>query len=220
MTTDISEKGLESLITAGLLDKGWVIGSPQDYDRAWTVDLSQLRAFITETQAPVLEALDIDYASATRQVRSSQDEAALALDLGLFLNGLPIATFELKNSLTKQTVDDAVDQYKRDRDPREKLFELGRCIAHFAVDDAEVRYCTHQRAKRHGSCLSTSVGTTVLATHRTLSDLRRITCGERCSRRSGSQISSSITRSSSKRPTQELVARNANSFFRVTTSSM
>ena len=60
----------------------------------------------------------------------------------LFINGLPIATFELKNSLTKQTVEDAVEQYPRDRDPRERLFEFGRCVVHFAVDDAEVRMCT------------------------------------------------------------------------------
>ena len=54
----------------------------------------------------------------TRQLRYSRDETQLALDLALFINGLPVATFELKNSLTKQTVEDAVEQYKRDRDPR------------------------------------------------------------------------------------------------------
>ena len=64
------------------------------------------------------------------------------LDVGLFINGLPIATFELKNSLTKQTVADAIEQYKRDRSPKEPLFQFGRCIAHFAIDDAEVRFCT------------------------------------------------------------------------------
>ncbi len=85
--------------------------------------------------------------SVTRQLRYSRDETQLALDLGLFINGLPVATFELKNSLTKQTVEDAVQQYKRDRDPREKLFELGRCVAHFAVDDHEVRFCTHLKGK-------------------------------------------------------------------------
>ena len=85
--------------------------------------------------------------SVTRQLRYSADETQLALDLCLFVNGLPVATFELKNSLTKQTVDDAVQQYKRDRDQREKLFELGRCVAHFAVDDAEVRFCTHVKGK-------------------------------------------------------------------------
>ena len=85
--------------------------------------------------------------SVTRQLRYSQDEKALALDLGLFINGLPIATFELKNSLTKQTVDDAVEQYKRDRNPRERLFELGRCLAHFAVDEHEAKFCTQLRGK-------------------------------------------------------------------------
>lgn len=85
--------------------------------------------------------------SVTRQLRYSRDETQRALDLALFLNGLPVATFELKNRLTKQTVEDAVEQYKRDRDPREKLFEFGRCVVHFAVDDHEVRFCTHLKGK-------------------------------------------------------------------------
>ena len=85
--------------------------------------------------------------SVTRQLRYSRDEKALALDLGLFINGLPVATLELKNSLTKQTVADAVEQYRRDRDQRELLFSLGRCVAHFAVDDAEVQFCTHLQGK-------------------------------------------------------------------------
>ncbi len=83
----------------------------------------------------------------TRQLRYSRDETQLALDLGLFVNGLPVFTFELKNSLTKQTVEDAVEQYRRDRDPRELLFQFGRCVAHFAVDDHEVRFCTHLKGK-------------------------------------------------------------------------
>jgi type I restriction enzyme R subunit len=85
--------------------------------------------------------------SVTRQLRYSRDETQLALDLGLFINGLPVATFELKNSLTKQTVEDAVQQYKRDRDPREKLFEFGRCVAHLAVDEQEVWFCTQLKGK-------------------------------------------------------------------------
>jgi type I restriction enzyme R subunit len=85
--------------------------------------------------------------SVTRQLRYSRDETQLALDLALFINGLPVATFELKNSLTKQTVEDAVEQYKCDRDPHELLFQLGRCIVHFAVDDHEVRFCTHLKGK-------------------------------------------------------------------------
>src|SRR5208337_4983514 len=85
--------------------------------------------------------------SVTRQLRYSVDETMNALDLGLFINGLPIATFELKNSLTKQTVEDAVEQYKRDRDPKELLFQFGRCLAHIAVDDSEVRFCTELKGK-------------------------------------------------------------------------
>ena len=83
----------------------------------------------------------------TRQLRYSGAETQRALDIGLFINGLPVFTFELKNSLTKQTVDDAVWQYKKDRNPREKLFELGRCIAHFAVDETEARFSTHLQGK-------------------------------------------------------------------------
>ena len=85
--------------------------------------------------------------SVSRQLRYSRDEAQRALDIGLFINGLPVFTFELKNSLTKQTVDDAVQQYRKDRNWREKLFEFGRCVAHFAVDDSEVRFCTQLKGK-------------------------------------------------------------------------
>lgn len=85
--------------------------------------------------------------SITRQLMYSRNETRRALDLALFVNGLPIATFELKNSLTKQTVEDAVEQYKRDRDPRELLFKFGRCIVHFAMDDQQVKMCTDLRGK-------------------------------------------------------------------------
>ena len=103
------------------------------------------------TPSPGNEKARVQYGqnrfSVTRQLRYSRDQTQLALDLCLFINGLPVATFELKNSLTKQTVDDAVEQYKRDRDPREKLFELGRCLVHFAVDDHEVQFCTQLKGK-------------------------------------------------------------------------
>lgn len=85
--------------------------------------------------------------SVTRQLRYSRDETQRSLDLCLFINGLPIATFELKNRLTKQSVEDAVEQYKRDRDPREKLFAFGRCALHLAVDENEARMCTELRGK-------------------------------------------------------------------------
>jgi len=89
------------------------------------------------------ELFDANLFSVTRQLRYSKDETQLALDLCLFINGLPVATFELKNRLTKQTAADAIQQYQRDRDPRELLFQFGRCLVHWAVDDQGVRMCTH-----------------------------------------------------------------------------
>ena len=96
---------------------------------------------------PAQERFEQNRFTVTRQLRYSRDEAQRALDIGLFINGLPVFTFELKNSLTKQTVDDAVLQYQQDRNPREKLFEFGRCIAHFAVDEREVQFCTRLAGK-------------------------------------------------------------------------
>jgi type I restriction enzyme, R subunit len=79
-----------------------------------------------------------------RQLRySAKNENSL--DLVLFLNGLPLFTAELKNPLTGQTVEDAIAQYKRDRDPREPLFAYGRCLAHFALDP-DLVYVTTQLA--------------------------------------------------------------------------
>lgn len=68
-----------------------------------------------------------------------------SLDLVLFLNGIPIFTAEIKNPLSGQDVEDAISQYKMDRDPRELLLTYGRCLAHFAVDP-DLVYVTSQLA--------------------------------------------------------------------------
>lgn len=210
MSTDTTEKGLETLIVRHMTTTGYLAGSPQDYDRAHALDVPQLFAFLCATQPQTVDKLGIAHLAdakdinrlkflsrlsgeigkrgvvdvlrkgidhhpaghvdlfygtpsagnakalalhagnrftITRQLAYSLDETRRALDLGLFINGLPIATFELKNSLTKQTVVDAVAQYQRDRDPKEKLFEFGRCVVHLAVDDSEVRMCTQLAGK-------------------------------------------------------------------------
>ena len=85
--------------------------------------------------------------SVTRQLRYSQDAGKLVLDMCIFINGLPVITFELKNQLTKQNVDDAVEQYKNDRDPHEQLFSFKRCMVHFALDDARIKFCTKLEGK-------------------------------------------------------------------------
>ena len=80
--------------------------------------------------------------SVTRQLMYSKDNNKLALDFCIFINGLPVITSELKNQLTKQDVEDAVYQYKVDRNPRELLFQFKRCMVHFAVDDNRIKFCT------------------------------------------------------------------------------
>ena len=79
-----------------------------------------------------------------RQVKfSEQDEKSL--DMGIFLNGLPIFTIELKNQISGQNVGHAMKQYQTTRDPKEPLFRFKRCLAHFAVDN-DLVYVTTELA--------------------------------------------------------------------------
>ncbi|GAA0351311.1 type I restriction endonuclease subunit R [Micropruina glycogenica] len=101
----------------------------------------------TDGNAKAAELFAANRFVVTRQVHHSPSNRGDAVDLVAFVNGLPVFTFELKNNITKQTVDDAVQQYQRDRDPRELLFAFGRTIAHFALDDQRVRFCTQLKGK-------------------------------------------------------------------------
>ena len=76
-----------------------------------------------------------------RQLKYSQRNEK-SLDMALFLNGLPLVTLELKNSLTGQVVTDAEKQYRVDRNPREPLFKFKRCLVHFALGNEKVSMTT------------------------------------------------------------------------------
>ena len=66
-----------------------------------------------------------------------------SIDLLLSLNGLPVATIELKNHFTGQTVNEAMEQYRTNRDPKELLFQFKkRALVHFTVDPDEVYLTT------------------------------------------------------------------------------
>ncbi len=79
--------------------------------------------------------------SVVRQLRySKQNENSI--DMVLFLNGIPIITMELKNSLTGQFVEEAIKQYKQDRDPREPLLQFKKVLVHFAVGNEKVYMST------------------------------------------------------------------------------
>jgi type I restriction enzyme R subunit len=74
-----------------------------------------------------------------RQLHFSTRHPSLSLDMTIVLNGIPIATLELKNPLTGQTAENAKRQYREDRDPREVIFEFRRrTLVHFAVDTEAV----------------------------------------------------------------------------------
>lgn len=79
--------------------------------------------------------------SVTRQVHYSESDTFKSVDMVLFVNGLAVATLELKNPWTGQNVHNAIKQYRTDRDPREPLFEFGRCLVHLAVDPDEAYMC-------------------------------------------------------------------------------
>lgn len=86
--------------------------------------------------------------SITRQVRYNASKPLQEMDMVLFVNGLPIATFELKNPWTGQNAKvHGIRQYKEDRDPTQPLLQFGRCVVHFAMDTDEVYMTTRLKGK-------------------------------------------------------------------------
>jgi len=194
-STDTSETGLEALIEKSLIETShYVKGQPNDYDRIYCIDKTQLLQFLRQTQPKEIAKLETKYQSkieqkllqrisdqiktkgiidilrngikadevnltlyykkpdsqlnpqaiqrynanifsVTRQLQYSNNRKRLSLDMAIFINGLPVITFELKNNLTKQNVKDAMRQYQTDRAPKEPLFSFARCLVHFAVDE-------------------------------------------------------------------------------------
>lgn len=86
--------------------------------------------------------------SVTRQATYSLINPGNEIDMVVFVNGLPLFTFELKNPWTGQTASyNGRKQYREDRDPRDPLLMYGRCLAHFAVDKDEIWFTTKLKGK-------------------------------------------------------------------------
>jgi len=79
--------------------------------------------------------------SVTEELIYSEDHNK-EIDLVIFINGIPVITFELKNPLTGQRFINAIKQYREDRDPADTLLSFGRCLVHFAMDTDEVHMTT------------------------------------------------------------------------------
>jgi type I restriction enzyme R subunit len=94
----------------------------------------------------LVERYEANRLTVTRQLRYEAGSAK-ALDLALFVNGLPVATAEIKNLLTGQSVEDAKAQYRADRDPRNVTLAR-RAVVHFAVDPDQVAMTTRLAGQR------------------------------------------------------------------------
>ncbi|EDP7906847.1 type I restriction endonuclease subunit R [Campylobacter upsaliensis] len=183
-----TEKDLESLIEAHLLNNGYIKRESKDYDKNLCVDKELFLHFLKSSQKDSLEKLgqrnigeqelfkrifsqisekgilkalqahieimgvklslaypkpnssanpqalenyEKNIFSITRQLYYSERNTN-SLDMVIFLNGLPLITMELKNPFTGQNVYNAIEQYKKDRDPREHIFKQN--VVHFALD--------------------------------------------------------------------------------------
>lgn len=209
MATDISEKGLESIIASYLCDKqGYEQGVSDDYNKEFGIDAERVKRFILSTQKEkventgcfanassernffmrlsnelskrgvtdllrkgykyITETFDMYYPTPSELNPSAQEmyrrnifcvtrqlfystSNSNSIDLYISLNGLPVMTMELKNHYTHQTVENAVKQYKTDRDPKADpsalILQKRRCAVHFAVDDDEIKMCTELKGK-------------------------------------------------------------------------
>lgn len=82
-----------------------------------------------------------------RQLKYSE-KSENAIDMVLFINGIPVVTIELKNALTGQNHHNAIKQYMQDRDPAgEKLLDFKRCLVHFAVGTEQIYMTTRLQGK-------------------------------------------------------------------------
>ena len=84
--------------------------------------------------------------SVTRQLTYSMQNPSLEIDMVIFINGLPIITIELKNSAMSGYGQSAkyhgINQYKKDRDPKDRLLNFARCLVHFTFDTDEAYMST------------------------------------------------------------------------------
>ncbi|MBF0266604.1 MAG: type I restriction endonuclease subunit R, partial [Gammaproteobacteria bacterium] len=131
----IKKNGVLSLLKKGL-----------DIDDAHLTLFYQLP--LESSSQQVKDNFTKNHFSETRQVRYSKDKPLQEIDMVLFINGIAIATMELKNPWTGQNARfHAQKQYREDRDNKQPLLQFARCIVHFAVDTDEVYMTTKLNGK-------------------------------------------------------------------------
>jgi type I restriction enzyme R subunit len=128
LAAEVSQRGAVDVLRRGVKDLGV------------TIQLAYFRP-AHEITRDLLRLYDANRCTVTRQVHYSEMDSDKSLDMVLFVNGLPVATAELKNPLTSQDAHHAIRQYRQDRKPTETIFAK-RAVVHFAVDPDEVYLTT------------------------------------------------------------------------------
>lgn len=129
---EIQKRGILDVLKKGIKDRGQTLSL-------------MYRKPATTYNKEALELYNKNRFSVTEELVYSEEGR---VDLVIFLNGLPIMTFELKNNISGQSVKDAKIQYMNDRSPKDKLFKFNeRAIVHFAMDTEEVYMTTKLNKK-------------------------------------------------------------------------
>jgi len=91
-----------------------------------------------------LELYNKNQFAVMRQLRYAikEEDKNNSIDMGLFVNGVPLITIELKNQLTGQNIEHSENQYRYDRNPHEPLLKFKRCLAHFCIDNNKASMTT------------------------------------------------------------------------------
>ncbi|EAI0016139.1 type I restriction endonuclease subunit R [Campylobacter upsaliensis] len=128
---NIKEQALLKRVASQIQDKG-ILKALQAH-----IEIMGVKLFLaypkpnSNANPQALENYEKNIFSITRQLYFSEKNNK-SLDMVIFLNGLPLITMELKNPFTGQNVYNAIEQYKKDRDPRERIFK--QSVVHFALD--------------------------------------------------------------------------------------
>ncbi|MFC7326233.1 type I restriction endonuclease subunit R [Marinactinospora rubrisoli] len=132
LASEIDARGVLDVLRQGVRDRGVQI------------DLAYFRPGHT-LAADALAEYNANVLTVARQLHYSVREPQLSVDMAFFVNGLPVATVELKNPNTGQNADHAIAQYRR-RDPNEVFFAK-RTLVHFAVDPDRAFIATRLRGR-------------------------------------------------------------------------
>ncbi|EAI3670179.1 type I restriction endonuclease subunit R [Campylobacter upsaliensis] len=128
---NIKEQALLKRVASQISEKG-ILKALQSHIEIMGVKLFLAHPKPNSSNNPQsLENYNKNIFSITRQLYFSEKNNK-SLDMVIFLNGLPLITMELKNPFTGQNVYNAIEQYKKDRDPRESIFK--QSVVHFALD--------------------------------------------------------------------------------------